>query len=88
MFACLDLMLSLVQLALVDLKEMKPVARVFAIVAYSIIGLLLLGGGLIVAFLPEPFGWKAIGGLVISVMGLVVLVRMIYGLVTLFRRAA
>jgi hypothetical protein len=85
MLAFLELLGWVADLVGLDLKTMKPVTRVIAVVLYGLFGLLFLCAGFVPLFDREADGVKIFGGVLVSAIGAAFLVRIAYGLAELRR---
>ena len=85
MLAFVELLGWVADLVGLDLKAMKPVTRVIAVVFWGFFGLLFLCAGLVPLFDREADGVKILGGVLVSVVGAAFLVRIGYGLIGLRR---
>ena len=85
MLAFLELLGWIADIVGLDLKTMKPMTRVVAVVLYGLFGLLFLCAGVFPLFDREADGVKVFGGLLVSAVGAAFLARIAYGLVELRR---
>jgi small neutral amino acid transporter SnatA (MarC family) len=85
MLAFVELFGWVADLVGLDLKAMKPAARVIAVVFWGFFGLLFLGSGFVPLFDREADSVKILGGLLVSAVGAAFLGRIAYGLIELRR---
>ena len=85
MLAFIELLSWIAEIAMLDLKRLKPADRVIVGIFYGLLGTLFLCAGVVSLFDDTRELWKMIGGLVVAGIGLALLARLAYGIVEVRR---